>query len=227
MHVPAMTIGVLLAAMLGAPCLLLRAAEPSVSDLIAQLGDEDYETREAAEKQLTELGDAAREDLKALKTDDPEISMRAARVLYRTATCENVATFEEAAALRLRCIEELANAVSAGDKGIEAEAQRRIETAWRRIEAFVPAEDRDLKLADLRLETGVALHSAYRWTRRGAKIAELAHAELGAAVDAYEVFLKSHPGREDIEERQQRAQQYQYGSRKMYVIECGHEIKQR
>ncbi|MCK6474157.1 MAG: hypothetical protein L6R28_20755 [Planctomycetes bacterium] len=227
MHPQSMGKRLLVAAFLPAPCLALRAEESAVQSLIAQLSDEDYETRVAAEKQLTELGDAAREALKALQTDDPEVRVRAARVLIATATCENVATLEEAAALRSRLIGEFVSTASAGDAEAGERARARMEAAWKRIEELAPAADRNLKLADLRLEAGVALYGACRWSRRSAKIAELAHAELGAAVDAYEDFLKSHPGREDIEERQQRAQQYQYGSRKMYVIECGHEIKQR
>ncbi|MCC7196552.1 MAG: hypothetical protein IT356_13445, partial [Gemmatimonadaceae bacterium] len=49
-----MTIALVLVAMLGLPCLSLRASEINVQDLIAQLGDEEYETRVAAEQRLTE-----------------------------------------------------------------------------------------------------------------------------------------------------------------------------
>lgn len=206
----------------------LRACEEKEAQcLIAQLGDQDWEAREAAEKRLTALGDAARGALRALKTDDPEVGMRAVRVLSRTATCENVATFEEAAALRRRLADEFVSDVMAGDAEAGGKARERIEAAWKRIESLVPAEDRDLKLAELRMETGVALYGSYRWMRRGEGIAALAQAELAAAVDAYGKFLEGHPGREDIEARQRQALMMQYGSRKMHAIDCGSEIKQR
>lgn len=217
----------LLAAVLMTPCNALRAAEPSVSDLIAQLGDEDYETREAAERQLTELGDATRGALRDLKTDDPEVAMRAARVLYRTATCENVVTLDEADALRLRHIEELLRAVLAGDQEAVAATQGRIEAAWKRIEELAPAADRDLKLADLHLAHGLVLFGLCRGSRSDERVIQMTYAEMRDAVDLYEKALEQHPGREDIEKRQQAAAMRMYGVSKSSRIYFGRDVKQR
>lgn len=55
--------------------------EATVAQLIAELGDDSYETRSAAEARLRELGDAARPFLKKHATGDPEIAARIERVL--------------------------------------------------------------------------------------------------------------------------------------------------
>jgi 6-phosphogluconolactonase (cycloisomerase 2 family) len=53
-----------------------------IESLIKQLDDDRFQTRDAAEKALTELGEAAREAVtKASKSDQPEVRQRASRIL--------------------------------------------------------------------------------------------------------------------------------------------------
>ena len=55
-----------------------------VARLIRQLGSKDYAERIAASRQLAELGDAGREPLtEALGTSDPEIRLRASKLLQQ------------------------------------------------------------------------------------------------------------------------------------------------
>lgn len=54
----------------------------SAADLVKKLGDDSYEVREAATKQLVEMGEKAVPELeKALKSDDLEVRLRAGRAL--------------------------------------------------------------------------------------------------------------------------------------------------
>lgn len=218
----------LLAAVLMTPCNALRAAEPSVSDLIAQLGDEDYETREAAERQLTELGDATRGALRDLKTDDPEVAMRAARELYRTATCENVTNVNEALTLRCRLSEAMASEGMANDQKAQRELAERMEQVWTRIEKATPKDEQDLARAELRHSIGRKFLYTYYLNRQDKSAIAKAYAELEQAVDHYDAYLKVHPERKDVEERQVQVYMVLYGSRKQHVIACKWiEIRQR
>jgi len=62
----------------------VAAAEPSVDDLVAQLGAESFRTREEAMESLVAKGDAAVEALrKAVENTDAEVRTRAQRALHR------------------------------------------------------------------------------------------------------------------------------------------------
>ena len=74
--------GVSLADDLKAPAAV--AKHPDISVLVAQLGDRDYATREAAMKRLEEIGPPALTPLEAAtRSDIPEVAERATQLLTR------------------------------------------------------------------------------------------------------------------------------------------------
>ena len=96
--------------------------DAGIARLVAQLGDKDFATREAAETALTEMGTDALSALeKAQGSDDPEISTRAKRAF------ESVVHPDEAARRRLRA--EAAAAFRSGDYAKSAALGRRLAAA--------------------------------------------------------------------------------------------------
>ena len=59
-----------------------QAAPGDISDLIKQLGDADYNTRETAQRRIAAMGAAVRDQVEqAAKSDDPEVATRAQAIL--------------------------------------------------------------------------------------------------------------------------------------------------
>src|SRR5688572_7025712 len=79
-------LALLLTCMITAPCRGQAATQPAGLDkLTAALASEDFKTREAAQKQIIELGEDAVPAMKKLAetASDPELQGRAAEILRR------------------------------------------------------------------------------------------------------------------------------------------------
>lgn len=74
------------------------ASPEDIQKLIVQLGDNDPETRDQATRRLMEIGEPAKAELEnAVKSDDPEVSWRAARILEAIKPAESGLSEEQAA----------------------------------------------------------------------------------------------------------------------------------
>lgn len=69
------------------------ASREDIQKLIIQLGDNDPETRDQATRRLMEIGEPAKAELeKAVKSDDPEVSWRATKILEAIKPPDNALT---------------------------------------------------------------------------------------------------------------------------------------